>query len=173
MSGIKISDLPAAASALGAMQLEVNDAGTSRRVTADQVKTFATTGLVADTRQVATGTGLTGGGNLTADRTLALSESAQASLAKADMQVQVITSNTAAVISRHYFMNAAGLTVTLPGTPVVGDEIRFTETAGSADSQIARNGNLIMGDTQNLLFDTPFATISLRYANTALGWVIS
>jgi hypothetical protein len=71
MSGIKISDLPAAASALGAMQLEVNDAGTSRRVTADQVKTFSTTGLVADTRQVATGTGLTGGGDLSANRTIA------------------------------------------------------------------------------------------------------
>jgi hypothetical protein len=37
MSGIKISDLPAADAALGAMQLEVNDAGTSRRVTVDQV----------------------------------------------------------------------------------------------------------------------------------------
>jgi hypothetical protein len=41
MSGIKISDLPAADAALGAMQLEVNDDGTSRRVTADQVKAFA------------------------------------------------------------------------------------------------------------------------------------
>jgi hypothetical protein len=41
MSGIKISDLPAAASALGAMQLEVNDAGTSRRVTADQIVALA------------------------------------------------------------------------------------------------------------------------------------
>jgi hypothetical protein len=44
MSGIKISDLPAAAAALGAMQFEVNDAGTSRRVTADQIKTFASAG---------------------------------------------------------------------------------------------------------------------------------
>jgi hypothetical protein len=41
MSGIKISDLPAASAALGAMQFEVNDAGTSRRVTAEQVKAYA------------------------------------------------------------------------------------------------------------------------------------
>lgn len=41
MSGIKISDLPAAESASADMQLEVNDSGTSRRVTADQLKVFA------------------------------------------------------------------------------------------------------------------------------------
>jgi hypothetical protein len=34
---VKISDLPAASAALGAMQFEVNDAGTSRRVTMDQM----------------------------------------------------------------------------------------------------------------------------------------
>lgn len=38
MSGVKISQLPAAGSANGNMQLEVNDSGTSRRVTADQMK---------------------------------------------------------------------------------------------------------------------------------------
>jgi hypothetical protein len=38
MSGIKISELPAAGSANGDMQFEVNDSGTSRRVTATQMK---------------------------------------------------------------------------------------------------------------------------------------
>lgn len=41
MSGVKISDLPAAGSAAAAMQLEVNDSGTSRRVTAQQLKDYA------------------------------------------------------------------------------------------------------------------------------------
>jgi hypothetical protein len=52
MPGIKISDLPSAAAALDAMQLEVNDAGVSRRVTVGQVRpalaTVATTGAYSD-----------------------------------------------------------------------------------------------------------------------------
>lgn len=40
MADIKISDLTAASSANGSMQLEVNDGGTSKRVTADQIKAF-------------------------------------------------------------------------------------------------------------------------------------
>lgn len=39
-------------------------------------------------RQITAGTGLTGGGDLTADRTIALSAATQASLAKADTALQ-------------------------------------------------------------------------------------
>lgn len=40
MPDIKISDLTAAGSASGAMQLEVNDSGTSKRITVDQIKSY-------------------------------------------------------------------------------------------------------------------------------------
>lgn len=40
MADFKISDLTAATSATGAMQLEVNDSGTSKRITVDQIKSF-------------------------------------------------------------------------------------------------------------------------------------
>lgn len=40
MADIKISDLVAATSASGAMQLEVNDSSTSKRITVDQLKAF-------------------------------------------------------------------------------------------------------------------------------------
>ena len=40
MPDIKISDLTSATSATGAMQLEVNDSGTSKRITVDQLKAF-------------------------------------------------------------------------------------------------------------------------------------
>lgn len=40
MPDIKISDLTAAASASGAQQIEVNDGGTSKRVTVDQIKAY-------------------------------------------------------------------------------------------------------------------------------------
>ena len=41
MADIKISDLASATSASGAMQIEVNDSGTSKRITVDQIKAFA------------------------------------------------------------------------------------------------------------------------------------
>lgn len=40
MPDIKISDLSAATSASGAMQVEVNDSGTSKHITVDQVKAY-------------------------------------------------------------------------------------------------------------------------------------
>jgi hypothetical protein len=41
MADIKISDLPSASSATGGMQLEVNDGGVSKRVTAEQIKDYS------------------------------------------------------------------------------------------------------------------------------------
>jgi len=50
MPDIKISDLTAAASATGAMQLEVNDSATSKRITVDQIKSYIlTAGAITST----------------------------------------------------------------------------------------------------------------------------
>lgn len=46
MADIKISQLPAAASASGTQEFEVNDSGTSRKVTGSQIQAFVKTGLV-------------------------------------------------------------------------------------------------------------------------------
>lgn len=47
MANIKISQLTAAAAALGTQEFEVNDSGASKKVTGTQVKTFVKDGLVA------------------------------------------------------------------------------------------------------------------------------
>jgi len=47
MANIKISQLTAAAAALGTQEFEVNDSGASKKVTGAQVKTFVKDGLVA------------------------------------------------------------------------------------------------------------------------------
>jgi hypothetical protein len=46
MANVKISELPAASSASGTQEFEVNDSGTSKKVTGSQVKTFVKDGLV-------------------------------------------------------------------------------------------------------------------------------
>lgn len=54
MAEIKISELPAATSANGSMELETNDSGTSKKVTVTQVATFVN-------EQTATNVNITGG----------------------------------------------------------------------------------------------------------------
>jgi hypothetical protein len=54
MADIKISDLTAASSASGNMQFEVNDGGSSKRVTADQIKAFAVSDGSIDATKLAT-----------------------------------------------------------------------------------------------------------------------
>jgi len=39
----------------------------------------------------------------------------------------VITTNTAATKNNHYYLNASAITLTLPATPTVGDEVRISE----------------------------------------------
>jgi hypothetical protein len=50
---------------------------------------ISTSGIVANTRQVNAGTGLTGGGDLSANRTISLDSNSTASLAKADSALQM------------------------------------------------------------------------------------
>lgn len=45
---VKISELPAATTAVGTMQLETNDSGTSKRVTAAQLLAYIQANIVID-----------------------------------------------------------------------------------------------------------------------------
>ena len=190
MANVKISDLPAAVAAQLAMEFEVNDAGTSRRVTAAQIDTLvlgATNGFVARTgtnaraaRTLTAGTGVavTNGNGASGNPAIALSTAAQASLAKADnaqpaFMLAVLTANASAAKSHHYYLNAVGIVLTLPALPGIGDEVRFTDIAGGNQCVVARNGNLIMGEADDLVLDIPYASMSLRYVNAPLGWAFS
>lgn len=95
----------------------------------DQVATGAGAGLVPDTRLVSTGTGLTGGGNLSADRTLSLATSGVTAGSYANPTIVVdaygrITSATAGGGSAVTSVNAkTGAVVLIPsdiGAPTTG-----------------------------------------------------
>jgi hypothetical protein len=186
MSGIKISDLPAADAALGAMQLEVNDSGTSRRVTADQVKTFSTTGLVADTRQVATGTGLTGGGNLTADRTLALDGQA---LAVHNLATNGIVARTGAgTVAGRTITAGTGISVTngngVSGNPTIAATNNGTvtsitagtgltggaiTTSGTIAADLATDANIHAGTANKVIASGQLYTANAPVATSGTG----
>ncbi len=64
------------------------------------------------------------------------------------------------------------LTLTLPLTPAVNDFVEFYKSAGaSLDSIIARNGETIMGLTEDLTIDTEVNSLKLIYNGT--DWRLS
>jgi hypothetical protein len=76
-----------------------------------------------------------------------------------------------------YFINTSsgGVTATLPSSPVVGDTIRFLDVAKTFDSNaftVARNGQLIQGDAENLTVSTESAAFELIYSGATYGWRI-
>ena len=85
----------------------------------------------------------------------------------------VITSNTTATKDNHYFLNGASITLTLPASPSVGDEVRVSESAGNTNCIIARNGSNIMSSATDLTIDTAFAVLYLRYVDATIGWALS
>jgi len=85
----------------------------------------------------------------------------------------VTTTNTTASKDNHYYLNAAGITLTLPASPSVGDEVRISEVGGNTDNVIGRNGSNIMGTADDITLDTAYTVIYLRYVDATIGWAFS
>ena len=88
-----------------------------------------------------------------------------------------VSSSTNAVASNVYFVNTGGggVTMTLPASPNLGDEIRFYDVAKTFDSNaltVNRNGKLIQGDSANLTVSTESAAFSLCFSGDSYGWRI-
>jgi len=87
-----------------------------------------------------------------------------------------ISSNTTAVAYAHYMVNtAAAVTLTLPASASIGDEIRVFDATGSAATNnitIAPNGLNIQGSVQNLILDVAYGTVGLEYTGATYGWKV-
>lgn len=90
-----------------------------------------------------------------------------------------ITTNTnySASNNDHLFVDtsAGSVTITLPASPNIGDNITFNDYAGSCDVNplvFDRNGNLIMGLAEDLIIDVRHASNSLIYSGSSQGWKI-
>jgi len=87
--------------------------------------------------------------------------------------INVVTSNTTATKDNHYYLNGAGITLTLPSSPSVGDEVRISEVASNTDNIIGRAGSNIMSAAEDLTIDTAYKVFHLRYVNATIGWAFS
>jgi chitodextrinase len=69
-----------------------------------------------------------------------------------------------------------GLTLTLPAGPAIGSVVEIVDISGTASTNfftIARNGELIQGIAEDLIFNVNNKAMKLIYSNTAKGWRIA
>ena len=89
----------------------------------------------------------------------------------------VKTSNFTAVAGEGYFINTTGgvITMTLPSSPTIGDEVSFVDYAGTFDSNtmtVGRNSEKINGATADLTVSVERAANTLVYTDGTQGWLL-
>lgn len=170
-TGTYISDLVA-----------TNPAGTDAKSTLDDhiklikatlLATFANiTGAVTPTHTTLNKVGVTQspGDNTTAPASTAFVQAAIATVnAQTATTVAVVsgTSQTATAGSHYVLTNVAATTVTLPASPASADTVWITVANDLATNVIARNGNTIMGLSEDMTLNSAYASVQLRYVNSS------
>jgi hypothetical protein len=90
----------------------------------------------------------------------------------------VQTTSFTAVAGRAYPINttSAGITVTLPASPVAGNQVQIVDYAGTADTNaivINPNSNKLEGGTGNLQLSGEREGVILTYIDATQGWIAS
>jgi hypothetical protein len=88
-----------------------------------------------------------------------------------------ISTNTSLVAKKRYFVtSASALTLTLPASPALNDEIQIVDASGNASTYnitVARNGNKINNNDGNFIIDQNNAWVSLLYTGSTVGWKVA
>jgi hypothetical protein len=89
----------------------------------------------------------------------------------------VKTSNFTAAAGEGYFINTTSgvVTMTLPSSPTIGDEVAFVDYAGTFDSNtmtVGRNSEKINGATADLTVSVERAANTLVYTDGTQGWLL-
>ena len=100
------------------------------------------------------------------------------SLAEKKKEVSAsISTNTNLVAGVRYFVtSASALTLTLPGTPSVNDQIDIFDASGNASTYnitVARNSKLINGNAGNLIIDVNGGWFTLVFTGNTYGWKVA
>ena len=88
------------------------------------------------------------------------------------------TSSISASVNTKYIVdtNSANLTITLPSSPALGDEVGIIDGTGNASVYaitIGRNGKNIQGVASNLTVTTNRSAFTLVYYNVTQGWILT
>jgi len=87
-----------------------------------------------------------------------------------------ISANTTLVAKKRYFVtSASALTLTLPASPALNDEIQILDASGNSSTYnitVARNASKINGGLNNLIIDTNGGWYTLLYTGSTYGWKV-
>ena len=89
-----------------------------------------------------------------------------------------ISANTTAVAGYRYIVDtsSANITVTLPASGTLGDEVMIIDGTGNANTHeitVGRNGGNIQGGASNMTVSTDRAAFTLVYYNATQGWILT
>jgi hypothetical protein len=84
------------------------------------------------------------------------------------------TDTISAVAGNHYVLTSPSLTtVTLPASPTISDTVYVTVANGLTTNTVARNGQNIVGAAEDLILNTAYAAVQLRFSDATEGWILA
>lgn len=89
---------------------------------------------------------------------------------------RTVVASGSVLVNERIFADATSgpFTLTLPGSPVVGDTIQIIDVAGVSGTNnitIARNGQRIQNLAEDLVMNLNNAAVTLIYSGVTYGWV--
>jgi len=100
----------------------------------------------------------------------------QTSLSTVPSSWKIMTTSGTAINNDRIFVNAGGITVTLPLNPTLGYQVQIIDMTGAAATTnftIARNSQKIQGLAENLVVNVNGARITLVYSDAVRGWALT
>lgn len=93
-----------------------------------------------------------------------------------DIRWEVVSSNTTAAPGSGYLVDCSGntITVTLPSSPAIGNQVAIKDFTGNANSNnitVNRNGRKIEGSDSDLIIDRNYYSAEFVYTGSSRGWV--
>jgi hypothetical protein len=87
----------------------------------------------------------------------------------------IVSTNQTATDGAAYFANttAGSFTITLPATPALNARVYIADVAGTFGTNnlvVARNGEKIMGLSENMNLNIANASVTFAYSNATFGW---
>jgi len=95
---------------------------------------------------------------------------------KTEISSAISTATNLAAGYRYFVTSASALTLTLPASPSVNDQIDIFDASGNASTYnitVARNGKLINGNAGNFIIDVNGSWYTLVFTGNTYGWKVA
>jgi len=95
---------------------------------------------------------------------------------KTEILSSIVANANLAAGYRYFVTSASALTLTLPSSPSVNDQIDIFDASGNASTYnitVARNGKLINGNAGNFIIDVNGSWYTLVFTGNTYGWKVA